>query len=372
MKLFIYSVFWTLLAVNIFAKETETKSKKVFVQQSMPEEVYLSIKPIEPKDLNKTADNKKKKQDTKKDSQLNFKDIIKIQVFLDKSGFRPGILDGTLGVYTKKALNSFNISQKLEGDDKFSFGDLLLFIENSEIFHKIQLFTEYTISNEDRRYVGSLPSGVVAKSKKSYLPYSSYAELVAEKFHTTTDALKKLNPKKNIYKLRKNSKLTVPNVDEFSVKNVKSVYQKSDIKNHIILDSTERQLKVFDQNDTLIASYPITIGGQKYIKRDKKKKWEIRKIVGMPYYVYDRSVLKQGKTGSVQYTLPSGPNNPVGVMWISLKHLNSNRNTHIGIHGTSRPEKIGTGNSNGCIRLSNWDVYHLKDLVTEKTPVQWK
>lgn len=40
-----------------------------------------------------------------------------------------------------------------------------------------------------------------------------------------------------------------------------------------------------------------------------------------------------------------------------------------GIHGTNRPEYIGTYASNGCIRMRNVDVEQLYDLVPKGTPV---
>jgi lipoprotein-anchoring transpeptidase ErfK/SrfK len=39
------------------------------------------------------------------------------------------------------------------------------------------------------------------------------------------------------------------------------------------------------------------------------------------------------------------------------------------IHGTNRPELIGTPASNGCVRLSNDDVTDLVGLVETGSPV---
>jgi lipoprotein-anchoring transpeptidase ErfK/SrfK len=36
----------------------------------------------------------------------------------------------------------------------------------------------------------------------------------------------------------------------------------------------------------------------------------------------------------------------------------------IGIHGTNNPETIGRAASHGCIRVANWDVIRVKDLVS--------
>ncbi len=59
--------------------------------------------------------------------------------------------------------------------------------------------------------------------------------------------------------------------------------------------------------------------------------------------------------------LPSGPNGPVGVVWLDLTK------PHYGIHGTPNPEKIGRSESHGCIRLSNWDAARLSLMVKPGT-----
>jgi lipoprotein-anchoring transpeptidase ErfK/SrfK len=61
--------------------------------------------------------------------------------------------------------------------------------------------------------------------------------------------------------------------------------------------------------------------------------------------------------------LAPGPNNPVGVAWIGLSKVD------YGIHGTPDPGNIGHGVSDGCIRLTNWDVDELSHMVRRGTPV---
>ena len=61
--------------------------------------------------------------------------------------------------------------------------------------------------------------------------------------------------------------------------------------------------------------------------------------------------------------IPSGESNPLGYRWMLLYG-------NYGIHGTNRPESIGTYGSNGCIRLNEKDVEALFDLVDISTPVE--
>ena len=48
----------------------------------------------------------------------------------------------------------------------------------------------------------------------------------------------------------------------------------------------------------------------------------------------------------------------VGVIWMGLDKPG------IGIHGTNNPETIGRAASHGCIRVANWDVIRLKDMIS--------
>ena len=52
-----------------------------------------------------------------------------------------------------------------------------------------------------------------------------------------------------------------------------------------------------------------------------------------------------------------GPNGPVGVAWLDLTK------EHYGIHGTAEPQTIGRTQSHGCLRLTNWDVLRLSQMM---------
>ncbi|WP_425505229.1 L,D-transpeptidase [Tritonibacter litoralis] len=64
-----------------------------------------------------------------------------------------------------------------------------------------------------------------------------------------------------------------------------------------------------------------------------------------------------------EYIQPGGPENPLGARALYL--YQNGVDTYFRIHGTNRPETIGSAVSNGCIRLSN---AHVADLY-ERVPV---
>ena len=60
--------------------------------------------------------------------------------------------------------------------------------------------------------------------------------------------------------------------------------------------------------------------------------------------------------GKIWY--PSDPDYPLGDRWIALDGIDGDANGRQGfaIHGTNKPEELGTAGSQGCIRLENKNV----------------
>jgi lipoprotein-anchoring transpeptidase ErfK/SrfK len=114
-------------------------------------------------------------------------------------------------------------------------------------------------------------------------------------------------------------------------------------------------LEVFDNNQ-LVCVFPITPGSTALPAPIGT--WKIQGAATWPWFRYDEGMLNYGVRTENYYNLPPGPNNLVGVLWMSLNK------TGIGIHGTNNPETIGRAASHGCIRLANWDAIRIKDLVS--------
>ena len=94
--------------------------------------------------------------------------------------------------------------------------------------------------------------------------------------------------------------------------------------------------------------------------------WKINGVVRNPQFHYNAELFWDAKDRTDRQTLPPGPNNPVGLVWIDLSK------EHYGIHGTPEPGKIGHTESHGCIRLTNWDALELAAMVRPGTPATLK
>jgi lipoprotein-anchoring transpeptidase ErfK/SrfK len=128
------------------------------------------------------------------------------------------------------------------------------------------------------------------------------------------------------------------------------------------VDKTERSVRAFDEAGTLVAFYPATIGSGD--NRSPSGNLTVVGVANEPDYLYDPSRLTFGKGGE-KVSVPAGPNNPVGTVWIDLS-----RDTY-GIHGTPDPSKIGKTASHGCVRLTNWDAEQLAAAVKPGVAVRF-
>ncbi len=74
-------------------------------------------------------------------------------------------------------------------------------------------------------------------------------------------------------------------------------------------------------------------------------------------------------------TRPTNPNGPYGLYQVSVTGFSNVYQSfgggigQIAIHGTNRPELIGTPASHGCVRMSNDDISALVPLARQGTPV---
>jgi lipoprotein-anchoring transpeptidase ErfK/SrfK len=129
----------------------------------------------------------------------------------------------------------------------------------------------------------------------------------------------------------------------------------------IEIDKSRLVLRVLDADERPLAAFPISIGGQ----RDPLPigRMQITREARDPSFTYDPALLKSAPRDAPRVELPPGPNNPVGLVWLALDK------PHWGIHGTAEPGRIGRGETNGCVRLTNWDALRLASLVGKGTRV---
>ncbi|WP_419418845.1 L,D-transpeptidase [Legionella sp. D16C41] len=321
--------------------------------------------------------------------------LIQQQIFLDEKNFSPGKIDGKNGKFFQQALQYYKLSNPLEevisptpytflrlnplffsnesnfslkDDNQNKFSQKSSYCCTSKLLQAIvpsSPYTFYTIKIGDKNYIGSVPEKISMQAKQKKLLYANFAEFIAERFHTDRNFLKKLNPNTNLNTLKVNDKLRVPNVTPFLIENLtqKVLYKSNQsLKNRVIKINTQAKILLVLDNNKIIAFFPITPGSKELPA--PKGTWKIKSIIYLPWFRYDKEMLLKGKRSANYYNLPPGANNPVGVVWMSLNKKG------IGIHGTNESETIGRSTSHGCIRLTNWDIVKLSQLIAPGVNVE--
>ncbi|MEP1090245.1 MAG: L,D-transpeptidase [Rhizobiaceae bacterium] len=280
--------------------------------------------------------------------KINAEQIASLQVVLDREGFSPGVIDGLWGSNLARALVAYKKANP-KAKDLTQLASLETIVEKS----RQSVFTSYRITSADVSgpFVASVPIDYAKKARLAALSYTSAAEMLAERFHMSEAYLRKLNPGKRFD--RAGTKITVIAPGQPVTRKV----------HYIVADKRRKQVQAFDRNGGIVASYPATIGSVS--TPSPTGTHSIKRIALNPEYTYNpKKNFQQGNNTKI-LRIPPGPNGPVGSVWIALS-----KPTY-GIHGTPDPSKIGKTNSNGCIRLTNWDAQELASLVREGVTVQF-
>ncbi len=279
--------------------------------------------------------------------------VSRLQIFLDEHSFGPGKIDGCWGEFLGKALQRF---QAAHGQQPSGEIDSALQQELQKIS---PVYTTYTLTDGDLHWVGKVPSNPAGMAHLKRILYRSALDYVAERFHADPAFIRKLNSGRNLNDLKKGSTVQVPNVQPFQIETIQPVPDlppRPEFAQRIIrVDTRGRMLDLVDAN-RVIASFPITPGSKSLPAPIGT--WKVVKVTTMPIFRWDEAMLKHGRRSSDFYTIPPGPRNPVGIVWIGVNKKG------IGIHGTDSPDTIGRSASHGCIRLANWDAARVVNQVT--------
>ncbi len=281
---------------------------------------------------------------------------LQLEILLDRAGFSPGIIDGTWGKNATKAMNWFRVANGMDSVngsiDQGTYEKLAGAGQTSPVI------TSYQVTADDIRgpFV-KIPDNVYQKAKLDCLCYSSPAEALAEKFHTSEQMLKQLNPGVDLQSVTAGTSLQVPNVAESSPATSSSIAK-------LIISKKGYWTHGVDASGNVVAHFPSTLGAG--YDPSPTGDFHVTGVSHNPSFNYQPALMHEIPDTRPTAKLKPGPNSPVGVVWIQLSK------PHYGIHGTSAPETIGYANSHGCVRLTNWDAERLSSMVKSGMPVQFE
>lgn len=341
--------------------------------------------------------------------------VMQEQVVLDRLGFTPGVVDGKEGLSTRNAVSGFQeangltISGKVDAATKQALAQW----NNIPATRVVTIPADFAAGP-----FYNIPKDPADQAKMPALGYQSLDEKLAERFHTTIETLKQLNPgglpagakpasaataagpatptaspaPSATEKLGTSSndsatasrqpgprsffsggqQIRVPNVGGDTVDPTATsdagwrstlamlgVGSQQPRAAKVIVSKSKGTLKAYDDAGKLVAVYTATMGSQ----HDPLPlgTWKILGIDKNPKFHYNPDLFWDAKLDAEKAMLPAGPNGPVGVVWIAISK------PHYGIHGTPHPETIGRAESHGCVRLTNWDAARLAQMVSSKT-----
>jgi peptidoglycan hydrolase-like protein with peptidoglycan-binding domain len=278
------------------------------------------------------------------------RDGLEAQVALARRAISPGSIDAAIGSQTRAAIAAFQRSQKLFESGTLDTNTRPLLTLDAPVL------TTYTVTTNDLARLQPLGKTWLAKSEQSALDYETILELVAEKAHSHPLLIQKLNADVNWTNVAAGTVLKIPDLNYL---------EPADKAAFVIIHLSEKFLEAFDADTNLLLHCPCSIGSS----FDKRPVGELR-VTGIAFpadYTFDPAIFPESpeaQTIGHKLKLPPGPNNPVGVAWISLDK------PHYGIHGTPNPEQVGRTESHGCFRLANWDAEYMVKLVRIGMPVE--
>lgn len=305
--------------------------------------------------------------------------IFHAQVLLDAAGYSPGTIDGKKGTSLTEALRGFQQASGLQVTGELDGPTRQALLQNSK---PSTTYVKLGPDDVNSTYVYPEPKDPEKQYQLPFLGYRNMLEKVAERYHTSPQAVVALNgPDKPI---GLGQTLRLPNVIPASrdyggspakaarLMSLLNVNGQQPHGTFVLVRKEDGVLQVYDgpvpegdpsngnldtSSDKLVAQFPVTMGSQ----HDPLPigRWKVQAFSFLPKFHYQPNLFWDAKETAKEHMLAAGPNGPVGVAWLDLNK------EHYGIHGTPEPSTIGHTESHGCIRMTNWDVMRLARIMVK-------
>jgi lipoprotein-anchoring transpeptidase ErfK/SrfK len=267
------------------------------------------------------------------------------QVLLDRAHFSPGEIDALLGSNQRRAVRGYQRAHDLKPS-----GELDEDTWKALSADTAPTLVDYTLTEADIAgpFV-KIPEKPAEQAQLPAIGYQSLEEALGERFHASPALIKALNPTADFSRV--GTVLRVP-----AVTNTTPLPKAASV----VVDKSDSTVSLRDAQGKVFAQFPASTGSQ----HDPLPigRWKILGVSRDPKFHYNPKLFWDADSGDRKATLPAGPNNPVGPVWVDLSK------PHYGIHGTPEPGHVGKTESHGCIRLTNWDALTVAAAVAPSLP----
>lgn len=276
--------------------------------------------------------------------------VIRAQILLSRANFSVGEIDGSAGTNYRNAIKGFQTVHDLPAT---GFLNKATWAAVNADTAPVIVF--YTITAKDiAGPFEKIPDDLMEQAKLPSLGYESLDDELGERFHSSPALLHRLNPNKPFD--QPGTEIWVPSIDVTKLPRAAS----------IIVSKSQNTVSPVDRAGKVLAQYPCTSGSD----HDPLPigEWRIKDIVDNPPFYYSPDLFWNAADDPTQSkaTIPPGPRNPVGIVWIGITKL------HYALHGTPAPSLVGHAQSHGCIRMTNWDALQLSKMIAVGIPVYCK
>ena len=298
-------------------------------------------------------------------------EIFHAQVLLDVAGFSPGAIDGQAGISQTEAIRGFQQANGLSVTGKLDPATKSALMKTNRPSTVTVKLTEEDVGGP---FTYPIPKKPEEQEKLDFLGYRNMLEKVAERYHTTPEAVVALNGPDKLIGVGQTLRLpnVIPTSRDYAGANEKqakllaalNVEAKEPQGDYVVVDKSKGTLKVYQgefpsgsakPSGKLLAQFPVTTGSQ----HDPLPlgNWKVTTYSFLPPFHYQPDLFWDVSDEKEEHKLPPGPNGLVGVAWLDLTK------DHYGIHGTPEPKLIGKSESHGCLRMTNWDVMRLSLMM---------